>query len=315
MFHRRKKSFFSSSDNSSRRFNHTKLKKAIDKKKIEQPFNLKKENNKLIDKINKKESKVSTFIKTYGSPFIGIISLIYLIKLISGLFKKEYLQLDTFFLLIGLISIPLLLLLSSIEKVFLLKKGLNFYKKTINIFIVFLFVSIIITTISNSTSCSNKINPEDLVSIEVKPKSINLRTTKYTKRIYINAQKYPYFRFKIKNIYRFDYASFANNTNENDILNITITKKDLNRKLNKKEKLTFWDKHFKYDDILVYELRKNNNALLKLIPNQTSTLEIIRLVLLFVFNSILAIGSIILILNIFNIKLKIPFTTLRTKMF
>jgi len=303
MLHRKEKKFFSSSDNSSGSFNQFRFKKAIDKKRLEKPFNSQEKNKKRIDKTNKKETKVSFFIKTFLSSLIGIISLIYLVKIIFDLFKDKYLELGTFFLFSGFLLMSLFVTLFSIKRIFYKKKeALKFFWKTLNISIVFIFTSVIITTIENTTSYLNKIKPEDLVSIEIKPKSINLRTTKYTKRIYINAQKYSSFLFKVKNVYQFDYTDFVNSSNENDILNIKITKKDLNRKLTKNEELTFWDKHFKYDEILIYELSKNNNVLLKLIQNQTSTSEIIRLILLFIFNSILATCSIILILNVFNIK-------------
>jgi len=300
MFHRRKKSFFSSSDKSSRRFNHAKFKKAIDKKKIEQHFNLKKENNKLIDKINKKESKVSTFIKTYGSPFIGMISLIYLVKLIFNLFKKEYLQLDTFFLFSGFLLLSLFVTLFSIKRFFSRGKGsLKFLGKTLNISIVFIFISVTITTVGNPTNYLNKIKIDDLVSIQVKSKNIRLNSSKYSK-IYIESYNYPSFYFKIKNIDQFDHKSFVNETKRNTILNIKIAKKDLNRKLTKNEELSFWDKHFKYDEILVYELSKNNKKLLNF--TQTNTSDIVGLILLFVFNSLLVISSIILILDVFRIK-------------
>ena len=315
MFYRRKKSFFSSSNNSSGSFNLFRFKKAINKKRIEKPFSLKKENNKLIDKINKKESKISFFIKTILSSLIGIISLTYLVKIISDLFKDEYLQLDTFFLFSGFLLMSLFVTLFSIKRFFSKKKeGLKSFSKMINMSIVFLFASIIITTIKNPTNYLNEVKPEDLISVQIKPKEIRLSSSKYSK-IYIDTYNYPSFYFKIKNIYQFDYTEFVNNTNENDILNIRITKKDLNRKLNNKEKLTFWDKHFKYDDILVYELSKNGKELIEYTQTKISTSKTISLISLVVFNGMLTISSVILILDIFNIKLKTPFTTLRTKIF
>lgn len=315
MFYRRKKSFFSSSNNSSGSFNLFRFKKAINKKRIEKPFSLKKENNKLIDKINKKESKVSFFIKTILSSLIGIISLTYLVKIILDLFKDEYLQLDTFFLFLGFLLMSLFVTLFSIKRFFSKKKeGLKSFSKMINMSIVFLFASIIITTIKNPTNYLNEVKPEDLISVQIKPKEIRLNSSKYSK-IYIDTYNYPSFYFKIKNIYQFDYTEFVNNTNENDTLNIRITKKDLNRKLNNKEKLTFWDKHFKYDDILIYELSKNGKELIKYTQTKISASKVISLITLVVFNGVLTISSVILILDIFNIKLKISFTTLRTKMF
>lgn len=315
MFYRRKKSFFSSSNNSSGSFNLFRFKKAINKKRFEKPFSLKKENNKLIDKINKKESKISFFIKTILSSLIGIISLTYLVKIISDLFKDEYLQLDTFFLFSGFLLMSLFVTLFSIKRFFSKKKeGLKSFSKMINMSIVFLFASIIITTIKNPTNYLNEVKPEDLISVQIKPKEIRLSSSKYSK-IYIDTYNYPSFYFKIKNIYQFDYTEFVNNTNENDILNIRITKKDLNRKLNNKEKLTFWDKHFKYDDILVYELSKNGKELIEYTQTKISTSKTISLISLVVFNGMLTISSVILILDIFNIKLKTPFTTLRTKIF
>ena len=315
MFYRRKKSFFSSSNNSSGSFNLFRFKKAINKKRIEKPFSLKKENNKLIDKINKKESKISFFIKTILSSLIGIISLTYLVKIISDLFKDEYLQLDTFFLFSGFLLMSLFVTLFSIKRFFSKKKeGLKSFSKMINMSIVFLFASIIITTIKNPTNYLNEVKPEDLISVQIKPKEIRLSSSKYSK-IYIDTYNYPSFYFKIKNIYQFDYTEFVNNTNENDILNIRITKKDLNRKLNNKEKLTFWDKHFKYDDILVYELSKNGKELIEYTQTKISTSKTISLISLVVFNGMLTISSVILILDIFNIKLKTPFTILRTKIF
>ena len=315
MFYRRKKSFFSSSNNSSGSFNLFRFKKAINKKRFEKPFSLKKENNKLIDKINKKESKISFFIKTILSSLIGIISLTYLVKIISDLFKDEYLQLDTFFLFSGFLLMSLFVTLFSIKRFFSKKKeGLKSFSKMINMSIVFLFASIIITTIKNPTNYLNEVKPEDLISVQIKPKEIRLSSSKYSK-IYIDTYNYPSFYFKIKNIYQFDYTEFVNNTNENDILNIRITKKDLNRKLNNKEKLTFWDKHFKYDDILVYELSKNGKELIEYTQTKISTSKTISLISLVVFNGMLTISSVILILDIFNIKLKTPFTILRTKIF
>lgn len=302
MLHRRKKSFFSSSDNSSGRFNHPQLKEAINKKRIEKLFHSKEKDKKLINKINKKESKASTFIKTYGSLFIGVISLIYLVKLIFNLFKKEYLQLDTFFLFSGFLLLSLLVTLFSIKRFYSKRRGnLKFLRKTLNISIVFIFISVTITTVGNPTNYLNKIKIDDLVSIQIKSKNLRLNSSKYS-RIYIDSYNYPSFYFKIKNIHQFDYKSFVNETKKNTILNIKIAKKDLNRKLTKNEELSFWDKHFNYDEILVYELSKNNKKLLNFSQTNTNTSDLVSLILLIVFNGLLIISSIILILDVFSIK-------------
>ncbi|MCD8413696.1 hypothetical protein [Tenacibaculum finnmarkense] len=272
----------------SRLGNSEKFKYKIEKKRIEQSFYNKKVKKKII---NEKENKIGDFFKIYFLSLFGIILMYYNITSILELFKEEYLQIDKLFWEMGYLTIPVFMLSYLVKKIFSTNaKVLKHYNILINYSVVLLFIAIIIE-IKPLKYFNEIITYNDLIGVKIKHKSINLISTKYNKHLVITSYNYPDFYFKIRNLNQFDYENLIDNSKKDELINIKITKQDMNKKLTKNKDLDFMDKHFNYKEVLIYELNKKT---IKFTQGKNS---IIHLILVLFFTGILTTSSIIIIFN------------------